>query len=161
MAEKLPVTPDLLVELELIKRAKYAYLRMIDQHRFDDLHEVMTDDCTAAYSDGEHSFDDLAGIIAFLHENMGRDQFLSSHACHHPEIDIYDDGTATGIWKLEDQVIITDFGVNLRGAAFYEDRYLKTERGWKITHTGYSRTFEEMHPATSIEGLHLKMGEFS
>ena len=124
---------------------------MIDQHRFDDLHEVMTDDCTAAYSDGEYSFDDLAGIIAFLHENMGRDQFLSSHACHHPEIDIYDDGTATGIWKLEDQVIITDFGVNLRGAAFYEDRYLKTERGWKITHTGYSRTFEEMHPATSIE----------
>ena len=72
-----------------------------------------------------------------------------------------DDGTATGIWKLEDQVIITDFGVNLRGAAFYEDRYVKTERGWKITHTGYSRTFEEMHPATSIEGLHLKMGEFS
>ena len=161
MAEKLPVTPDLLVELELIKRAKYAYLRMIDQHRFDDLHEVMTDDCTAAYSDGEYSFNDLAGIIAFLHENMGRDQFLSSHACHHPEIDIYDDGTATGIWKLEDQVIITDFGVNLRGAAFYEDRYVKTERGWKITHTGYSRTFEEMHPATSIEGLHLKMGEFS
>ena len=97
MAEKLPVTPDLLVELELIKRVKYAYLRMIDQHRFDDLHEVMTDDCTAAYSDGEYSFDDLAGIIAFLHENMGRDQFLSSHACHHPEIDIYDDGTATGI----------------------------------------------------------------
>ena len=126
MAEKLPVTPDLLVELELIKRAKYAYLRMVDQHRFDDLHEVMTDDCTAAYSDGEYSFDDLAGIIAFLHENMGRDQFLSSHACHHPEIDIYDDGTATGIWKLEDQVIITDFGVNLRGAAFYEDRYVKT-----------------------------------
>ena len=72
-----------------------------------------------------------------------------------------DDGTAIGIWKLEDQVIITDFGVNLRGAAFYEDRYVKTERGWKITHTGYSRTFEEMHPATSIEGLHLKMGEFS
>ncbi len=51
--------------------------------------------------------------------------------------------------------------MNLRGAAFYEDRYVKTERGWKITHTGYSRTFEEMHPATSIEGLHLKMGEFS
>ena len=161
MPEKLPVTPDLLVELELIKRCKYAYLRLVDQHRFDELHTVMTDDCTAAYSDGEYSFDDLTGIVAFLHENMGRDQFLSSHACHHPEIDVFDDGTAAGVWKLEDQVLITDFGVNLRGAAFYEDRYLKTERGWKITHTGYSRTFEEMHPATSIEGLHLKMGEFS
>ena len=96
MPEKLPVTPDLLVELELIKRCKYAYLRLVDQHRFDELHTVMTDDCTAAYSDGEYSFDDLTGIVAFLHENMGRDQFLSSHACHHPEIDVFDDGTAAG-----------------------------------------------------------------
>lgn len=105
--------------------------------------------------------DDLAGIVAFLHENMGRPEFLSSHAVHQPEIDVYDDGTATGIWKLEDQVIITDFAVNLRGAAFYEDRYRKTDAGWKICHTGYERTFEEMHPQASIEGLHLKAGEFS
>ena len=89
MAEKLPVTPDLLVELELIKRAKYAYLRMVDQPRFDDLHEVMTDDCTAAYSDGEYSFDDLTGIVAFLHENMGRDQFLSSHASYRRQEDYF------------------------------------------------------------------------
>lgn len=161
MPEKLPLTPDVLVEVELIKRSKYAYLRLLDQHRFDDLHTVMTDDCTAAYSDGEYSFDDLAGIVAFLHENMGRDQFLSSHACHHPEIDVFADDTATGIWKLEDQVIITDFGINLRGAAFYEDRYRKTPDGWKISHTGYRRTFEEMHPQTSLEGLHLKAGEFN
>lgn len=161
MAEKLPVTPELLVELELIKRCKYAYLRLLDQHRFDELDTVMTDDCTAAYSDGTYSFDDLAGIVAFLHENMGRPEFLSSHAVHQPEIDVYDDGTATGTWKLEDQVIITDFAFNLRGAAFYEDRYVKTDDGWKISHTGYQRTFEEMHPQSSIEGVHLTATDFS
>ena len=161
MPEMLPATPELLVELELIKRCKYAYLRLIDQHRFDELHTVMTDDCTASYSDGQYRFEDLTGIVAFLHEHMGRDEFLSSHACHHPELDVFDDGTATGIWKLEDQVIITDFGVNLRGAAFYEDRYVKTGGGWKISHTGYRRTFEEMHPRTSIEGVHLTAGDFS
>ena len=155
MADLLPVTPDLLVEIEHIKRCKFAYLRLVDQHRFDDLHTVMTDDCSAAYADGVYRFEDLAGIVAFLHENMGRPAFLSSHACHHPEIDVYDDGTATGIWKLEDQVIITDFGVNLRGAAFYHDRYVKTDDGWKLCHTGYTRTFEEMHPRTGIEGLDL------
>ena len=161
MSEHLSVTPELLVEIELIKRCKYAYLRLVDQHRFDDLPTVMTDNCTAAYSDGTYSFDDLAGIIAFLHENMGRPEFLSSHACHHPEIDVFDDGTATGIWKLEDQVIITDFGVNLRGAAFYEDRYVKTDDVWKLSHTGYTRTYEEMHPRTGIEGLNLSTNGFS
>ena len=86
MADLLPVTPDLLVEIEHIKRCKFAYLRLVDQHRFDDLHTVMTDDCSAAYADGAYRFEDLAGIVAFLHENMGRPAFLSSHACHHPEI---------------------------------------------------------------------------
>ena len=65
-----------------------------------------------------------AGIIAFLHENAGltsscramlpspRDRPLRrQHRHRHLE--------------ARDQVIITDFGVNLRGAAFYEDRYLK------------------------------------
>ncbi len=161
MHEPLPVTPELLVEIELIKRCKYGYLRLVDQHRFDELSSVMTDDCTAAYSDGTYSFDDLAAIVTFLRENMGRPEFLSSHACHHPEIDVFADGTATGVWKLEDQVIITDFGVNLRGAAFYEDRYVKTAGGWKLSHTGYSRTYEEMHPRTGIEGLDLTTNGFS
>lgn len=161
MAEPLPVTPDLLVEIELIKRCKYAYLRLVDQHRFDELHTVMTADCTAAYSDGAYTFDDLAGIVAFLHENMGRAEFLSSHACHHPEIDVHADGTATATWKLEDQVIITDFGVNLRGAAFYHDRYVKTDDGWKLNHTGYTRTYEEMHPRGGIDGLDLTANGFS
>lgn len=161
MAEPLPVTPELLVDIELIKRCKYAYLRLVDQHRFDDLHTVMTDDCTAAYSDGAYSFDDLSGIVAFLHENMGRTEFLSSHACHHPEIDVFADDTATGVWKLEDSVIVADFGVNLRGAAFYEDRYVKVDGVWKISHTGYSRTFEEMHPRSAIDGLNLTANGFS
>ena len=60
-----------------------------------------------------------------------------------------------------DQVIITDFAVNLRGAAFYEDRYRKTDEGWKISHTGYQRTFEEMHPRSAIEGLNLTANGFS
>jgi|DEB0MinimDraft_10_1074344.scaffolds.fasta_scaffold00090_24 hypothetical protein len=161
MTSLLPVTPDLLVELELIKRCKYAYLRLVDQHRFDELVDVLTEDCTASYSDGKYAFDDRAGIIAFLHESMGSVEFLSSHACHQPEIDVFDDGTATGTWKLEDQVIVGDFSVNLRGAAFYEDRYVKTEAGWRISHTGYSRTFEEMYPQAGVAGLELHANGFT
>ncbi len=155
-----PLTPELLVEIELIKRAKYKYLRLLDQHRFDELVEVLTPDCRARYSDGTYSFDDRDGIIAFLKENMSSPKFLSSHGCHHPEIDITGPDTATGIWKLEDQVIVGDFDISLRGAAFYEDEYVKTADGWRISSTGYTRTFEEMHPRASIEGLNLTANGF-
>ena len=51
--------------------------------------------------------------------------------------------------------------MNLRGAAFYEDCYVKTDAGWKLCHTGYTRTYEEMHPRTGIEGLNLSTNGFS
>ena len=52
-------------------------------------------------------------------------------------------------------MIIEDLGISVRGAAFYSDEYVRTADGWRISHTGYKRTFEEMHPRGSIEGLQL------
>jgi hypothetical protein len=51
------LTPDDLVELELIKQLKYKYLRLLDQHEFDEMRDVLTPDVTARYSDGKYSFD--------------------------------------------------------------------------------------------------------
>jgi hypothetical protein len=53
-----------------------------------------------------------------------------------------DGDTATGRWYLHDQVLSTAYKFKLEGAAFYEDRYVRTDRGWKVAHTGYERTFE-------------------
>lgn len=155
------MTPEDLVEIELIKQLKYKYLRVLDQHDFDAMREVLTEDCTARYSDGQYSFDGVEAIIAFLKESMGSETFLSSHACHHPEITLNGDGTASGIWKLEDRVIIGDFDMELHGAAFYYDGYVKTADGWRISSTGYRRVFEEMFPRASIEGLNLTGDWFS
>lgn len=149
------MTPEDLVEIELIKQLKYRYLRLLDQHEFDEMRTVLTPDATARYSDGKYSFDGADAIIAFLKESMGSEQFLSSHACHHPEITLHGDGTASGIWKLEDQVIIGEYDLALRGAAFYYDDYVKTDDGWRIKTTGYRRIYEEMHPRGSIAGLSL------
>ena len=149
------MTPEDLVEIELIKQLKYKYLRLLDQHEFDEMRTVLTPDVEARYSDGKYSFDGVEAVIEFLTESMGSPQFLSSHACHHPEITLNGDGTASGIWKLEDQVIIGEHDISLRGAAFYEDDYVKTTDGWRIRRTGYRRIFEEMHPRASIEGLTL------
>lgn len=149
------MTPDDLVEMELIKRLKYRYLRDLDQKLFADLRDVFTPDATARYSGGQYSFDGVEAIIEFLEESMGSEGFLSSHRCHHPEIDLTGAATATGIWALEDQVIIAEHDIYLRGAAFYTDEYVKTPEGWRISATSYKRTFEEMHPRASVEGLTL------
>jgi hypothetical protein len=149
------MTLEDLVDLELIRQVKYKYLRVLDQHLFDEMRDVLTEDVQARYSDGKYSFDGVEAVVAFLHESMGSEQFLSSHSVHHPEITLNGDGTATGIWKLEDNVIIGDHKINLRGAAFYYDTYVKTDAGWRISETGYKRIYEEMHPQAGIDGLAL------
>ena len=64
------------------------------------------------------------------------------HFASQPEIDI-DGDTATGTWCFEDTVIATEYRVVIKGAAFYEDRYARGEDGrWRISHTGYVRTYE-------------------
>ena len=47
-----------------------------------------------------------------------------------------------------------EFNFLLFGAAFYHDRYRKTEDGWKICATGYQRTFEVTQ---SLEGPNFKL----
>ena len=93
-------------------------------------------------------------ILEFISTSMGATTMLTSHRCHHPEIDL-DGDTATGTWALEDVVILTDVDLTIQGAAFYTDRYVKRDGEWRIAHTGYLRTYEELFPRASIKGLKL------
>ena len=154
------MTPDDLVEIELIKQLKYKYQRLLDLHQFDEMRTVLTADVIARYGDGDYSFDGVDAVIGFLKESMARPEFLSSHSVHHPEITLNGDGTASGIWRLEDQVIMTDHGLSLNGAAHYHDRYVKTDEGWRICETGYRRIYEEMWPRAAVEGLNLTKNGF-
>jgi hypothetical protein len=89
---------------------------------------------------------------------------LTSHKCHHPEIDLTGQGTATGVWALEDVVVLIgeggEGGVTIRGAAFYTDRYVKVDGEWRIRHTGYKRTYEEIQSRVGVPGLRLTANWF-
>lgn len=149
------MTPEDLVEIELIKRVKYRYLRGLDQKDWDAVASCFTTDATAAYSGGKYSYEGRDAILEFLVRSMGSESFLSSHRCHHPEIDLTGATTATGTWALEDTVIETTFDITIRGAAFYVDEYVKVDGEWKIATTGYKRSFEEIQPRGSVPGLRL------
>ena len=136
---------DALVQLEAIKRLKYAYVRCLDQKLWEQMRELFVPDATAAYSGGKYHYEGRDEIIGFMQRNMDRPAFHTSHRMHHPEIDV-DGDSATAIWAMEDVNVDTEWDFYLTGAGFYEDRYRRVDGRWLIEHTGYRRTFETIVP---------------
>lgn len=139
-----------LEQIEAIKQLKYRYMRCLDSKLWDEMREVFSDDAVSHYDQGRYAFEGPDAIIGFLRDTLDRPGVVSLHQVHHPEIEILGSKTARGRWYLEDFVINPGTGhpvmrdrVELRGAAFYEDEYVRVKGAWKIRRTGYERTFEE------------------
>ena len=145
-----------LAALEEIRRLKYRYLRCVDLKLWDEIADVFTADATVDY--GTRALGEpikLRGreeIVTFLRKSLGPG-IVTVHFASQPEIDV-DGATATGTWSFEDTVIATEFRVVIKGAAFYEDRYARGEDGrWRISHTGYVRTYEVMMSLDDVPSL--------
>jgi len=147
-------------DIEAIKRLKYKYFRTLDSKLWDELAECFTEDATTAYSSGQHSYQGKEAIMKFLREGLNP-TMISMHQCHHPEIELTSDNTATGVWALQDYVIMTQANIGLRGAAFYHDEYVKVNWEWKIKHTGYDRVFEEMWDRGETKSLNITQSMFA
>jgi len=145
-----------LAALEEIRRLKYRYLRCVDLKLWDEIADVFTADATVDY--GTRALGEpiqLRGreeIVAFLRKSLGPG-IITVHFASQPEIDV-DGVTAAGTWSFEDTVIATEYRVLIKGAAFYEDRYTRGEDGrWRISHTGYVRTYEVMMSLDDVPSL--------
>lgn len=133
-----------LLEIEAIRQLKYRYIRAIDEKLWDLMEECFVPEATCSYSGGKYAFEGRDAILKFLTDSMDKPTFLSSHRVHHPEIVLTGETSARGTWALDDYVIEEEYGVTIHGAAFYRDEYVKVDGAWKIKHTGYERTFEQM-----------------
>ncbi|HXW34109.1 MAG TPA: nuclear transport factor 2 family protein [Acidimicrobiales bacterium] len=130
-------------DVDAICRLKHRYFRLLDTKKFRDLGELFVDDATTAYDSGNLSQRGRAEIVAFLERSLGNAGIVTMHHGHHPEIGLTADGTAKGVWYLEDRVIIREADLVIAGTAFYTDEYVKNDGNWLIRHTGYDRIFEE------------------
>jgi hypothetical protein len=147
--------------LEEIRQVKYRYLRCVDQKRWDEMADVLTPDATVNY--GTRALGKpltMTGrdeIIAFFRANLGPG-VITVHAAGQPEITV-DGAAATGTWRFEDTVIVTEYRVVIAGAAFYEDQYARGEDGrWRISHTGYTRTYEAMMSLDDLPSYRIIAG---
>ncbi len=133
--------------IESIKRVKYEYCRAIDNCDIERLAAVLTEDAEVDYEGGTYRFqakgrDEIcAAIKTAFHE-----KFVASHTVHMPVIDVNDDGTAQGQWRLVDYAL--DLGAdNLTtvGSAEYVDHYVLQDGVWLIQRSAYTRVYERVY----------------
>ena len=142
---------DAAADKEAIERVKYRYLRALDTKDWDTFADTLTEDVTGDYGDRLH-FTNRTALVDFMRSSMGP-EMITEHRVTHPEITV-DGDRANGVWYLQDRVMVTEFNFMLFGAGFYKDTYRRTPEGWKISATGYDRTYEA---TMSLEGLNFKL----
>lgn len=147
-----------LIALEEIRRLKHRYARSLDLKQWDEFADVFTEDAVAEY--GTRAYQEpltLAGrdaIVGFMRDNLGPG-VITVHFCSQPEIDV-DGDAATGTWCFEDTVIAVEHRLVIKGSAFYEDEYRREPDGaWRISRTGYTRTYEMMLSLDDLSSFRL------
>ena len=144
-----------IADIEAIKGVKYRYLRALDTKRWDDYADTLTDDIVGDYGSSvgeELHFTNRVDLVNYMRKSLGP-AVLTEHRVAHPEITVTGD-EAVGTWYLQDRVIVAEYNFMLIGAAFYRDTYRRTDDGWKISATGYDRTYEA---TMSLAGLDFKV----
>ena len=81
-------------------------------------------------------------ITQYMIDNLGP-TMITLHHGHHPEIDV-DGDTATGIWALEDTVIMTEYRQLLYGASSTRTATSAATTVPGASLTSYVRTFESI-----------------
>jgi hypothetical protein len=150
--------------LEEIRQLKYRYLRCVDEKLWDELADVLTPDATIDYGTRVYgkplTFAGRDNLIDFFRANLGPG-IVTVHAAGQPEITV-DGDSAAGTWRFSDTVIAADYRVVIVGSAFYQDRYARCADGqWRISHTGYTRTYEATMSLDDLPSLRFIGGPAS
>jgi hypothetical protein len=141
-----------LADVAAIEQVKYRYLRALDTKHWDDFADTLTEDIKGDYGSSlgkELHFTDRTELVDYMRSAMGPN-VVTEHRVTHPEITVSGD-IASGTWYLQDRVIVAEYNFMLMGAAFYHDQYRRTEDGWRISATGYDRTYEATMSVANID----------
>ena len=145
------VVSDSPADKHAIEQLKFRYLRALDTKDWETFADTLVDDVVGDYGERLH-FTNRTELVDYMRSSVGPG-VITEHRVTHPEITV-DGDEATARWYLQDRVIVAEFNFMLIGAAFYHDTYRRTADGWKISVTGYDRTYEA---TMSLEALNFKL----
>jgi hypothetical protein len=137
-------------EIEQIKQLKARYLRCLDEHRWDELRGLLTDDFQMIVNldpSGDNiykfnSVDDFIGQVSASLEGVSH-----VHHGHMPEITLEGEDRASGVWAMNDYLVHPQQVTN--GYGHYRERYVRGADGaWRIAHLHLTRLRLEVTPAT-------------
>jgi hypothetical protein len=147
-----------LEDIEQIKRVKYRYFRAMDTGNFDVLEQLYTDDIEVDYIGGTYRWQ-LKGkneLLAAQRASFNAEA-VGCHNGHHPEIDIVDATTATGMWYMTDVFMDFKAGDVYYGSAIYRDTYKKVNGVWKLSRTTYKRVYEQKETPAVMPNITFSM----
>ena len=136
-----------LLAIEEIKSLKGKYCRSIDTQNWDMWRECFIPEIVIETFDFEEQF--RSEGVDVLIENCK--QLLHGaktvHQVHNPEIEILSDTDAKATWALHDILKWAEpnmFGLtSMIGYGTYEETYVKTPQGWRITESVIRRYYME------------------
>lgn len=112
-----------------IQSVRYRYCYAIDEHEFESLVELFTEDCTLDYG-GLGTYEGHDGVRAFATEFVGENLESTAHAVHNPLLTI-DGDTASGKWYVTSPITFADGTGGFRWGR-YDETYRRVDGEWRI-----------------------------
>jgi hypothetical protein len=148
-----------LLDLEAIRRVKYAYIRCMTLAQWDELEQILAPDVTTSYSDGKYVFEGRDKLLAFLRGSHGAASPLRGQwQVGHPEIDFEGEDRASGRWLMYHYNIDKRHETAEQQYAYYADTYRRLDGRWVIQSTGYRRILEEHWSRGDLPSLRIEVG---
>jgi 3-phenylpropionate/cinnamic acid dioxygenase small subunit len=133
--------------MEGIAALKTHYCEWLDGKEWDRWSALFTEDAVMQVGpDAASAVHGRSAIRRLLTRQLK--QSKTKHVARNPEIDEEEPGRIRVVWEMTDRVETPLY--LLEGAGFYEDRYVRTEDGWKIASVRLHRSKVELRPKSLI-----------
>ena len=142
---------DTAAELEAIKRLKYAYFRTLDLKEFDALGLLLTEDATASYEDGKTVLEGRTAIVPWLSAALGGPRHRDRAPRPPPRDRLHLGHRGRGHLVPAGPGHCAGGRPGDRRHRLLRRPLRLTDDGWRISHTGYMRVFEEHRTHSTLE----------
>jgi len=149
--DQAPVSKDLPTEIASLKA---HYCQWLDGKEWDRWASLFTEDAVMQVGPtGEAAVRGRSAIRKLLARQLKRARTL--HQVWEPEVTVESSVCQRVVWEMKDRVE-TPLYV-LEGGGFYEDRYVRSDDGWKIASVRLHRNKVDLRPKSMIMRAILRM----